>query len=356
MKKYNFENWNEKLNHFCEWSHIKSKLIYSSKKIDIPDISVMIPTYNRTIYLKESIDSVLNQHFSGKYNIIVVDNCSEDESVSQCMEHYCQKYDNILYYRNDENIGMTGNWNRCIELAKSKWMVILHDDDMMKENYLEIVYSIAQKSHCTFAGVFQEKLVQIPENKNQGKAFNRGLANAQKILNFLRNGKPFLITHEDVFQYVSPSAGCWFMDKDFSMKLGGYNAEYDGGLDTVFNLRHAWNGKSIIIPQFLMVRRVADNATLKDSLQLNTVGFLYGLGNYFLQNCRNRKKYKKILDISTVYMAYGIKKKYNGKFEVKNILSKLGVDEKILKMNYYTIYFLNAFLLAKLIFRKDVCK
>ena len=43
----------------------------------------------------------------------------------------------ISYYKNKENLGMFGNWNRCLELARGEWVCILHSDDKIMPNYIE---------------------------------------------------------------------------------------------------------------------------------------------------------------------------------------------------------------------------
>ena len=46
----------------------------------------------------------------------------------------------IRYYRNDENIGLCGNWNRASMLAKGKYIVMLHDDDMISCKLLTVLH------------------------------------------------------------------------------------------------------------------------------------------------------------------------------------------------------------------------
>ena len=44
-----------------------------------------------------------------------------------------------MYMKNEENIGMFGNWNRALEVTRTKYVVLLHDDDWLTENYIETV-------------------------------------------------------------------------------------------------------------------------------------------------------------------------------------------------------------------------
>lgn len=76
----------------------------------------MIPTYKRMSLLDKAIHSVTNQMTNYNYEIVVVDN-NPDTPICE-IEMLLRKYSNNLsYYKNEENIGMFGNWNRCVLLA-----------------------------------------------------------------------------------------------------------------------------------------------------------------------------------------------------------------------------------------------
>lgn len=98
-----------------------------------PKVGVCIPTYNRAGYLREAIDSVLAQSYQD-YELLVVDNASTDHT-SRVVGSYNDP--RISYHRNESNIGMVGNWNRCLELAKGEYVAILHDDDLWLPRFLE---------------------------------------------------------------------------------------------------------------------------------------------------------------------------------------------------------------------------
>ena len=86
-----------------------------------------IPTYNHAAYLRESIQSVLDQTFQD-FELIIVDDASVDDTpeIVQGLEDK-----RIRCYRNLKNIGQTPNWNRCLELARGEYITIFHDDDVM---------------------------------------------------------------------------------------------------------------------------------------------------------------------------------------------------------------------------------
>ncbi len=90
-------------------------------------VSVIIPTYNRARYLKECIDSVLNQGFMN-LEIIVCDNASTDNT-TQIINSFNDK--RIFYYRNNTNLGATKNYNKVLSYVTGDFIQIFGDDDVM---------------------------------------------------------------------------------------------------------------------------------------------------------------------------------------------------------------------------------
>ena len=70
-----------------------------------PLLSICIPTYNRSAYLRRSIESLICQpeFLDGRVEIVVSDNASQDDTGS-VVKVYCDRFDNVSYYRNSENV------------------------------------------------------------------------------------------------------------------------------------------------------------------------------------------------------------------------------------------------------------
>lgn len=92
-----------------------------------PKISVCIPSYNCASFLAEAIDSVMAQSYTD-FELLVIDDCSSDSS-AEIIAGYAEKDPRIVYLRNETNLGMVANWNRCIELAKGEYIHYLFADD-----------------------------------------------------------------------------------------------------------------------------------------------------------------------------------------------------------------------------------
>lgn len=98
-----------------------------------PLISILMPTYNYGEFIKEAIDSVLEQDFVD-FELIISDNASTDnteEIVSQYLSD-----DRVVYSRNSENLGMLGNVIKIISLAKGEYCAALCSDDYFLPKHL----------------------------------------------------------------------------------------------------------------------------------------------------------------------------------------------------------------------------
>lgn len=87
-----------------------------------PLVSICIPTYNRSIYLRQSLERYIveKEFIDGKVEIVISDNASTDDT-KMVVEEYIKKYKNIRYYRNTENIR-----DKNFPLALSRGSGILH--------------------------------------------------------------------------------------------------------------------------------------------------------------------------------------------------------------------------------------
>ncbi|MDD5440310.1 MAG: glycosyltransferase [Candidatus Omnitrophica bacterium] len=90
-------------------------------------ISVCIPTYNRAGFLRQAIESVLAQTCQD-FELIIVDNCSRDMT-PDIVRGFTDR--RVRYCRNAKNIGMSANWNRCLDMAAGEYVAVFHDDDIM---------------------------------------------------------------------------------------------------------------------------------------------------------------------------------------------------------------------------------
>lgn len=96
--------------------------------------SVMVPTYNCSLYLKETLESILHQD-QGKDNmqIEVVDDCSTDSNVEELVEKIGRG--RITFFRHKQNVGSLRNFETCINRARGKLIHLLHGDDKVEVGF-----------------------------------------------------------------------------------------------------------------------------------------------------------------------------------------------------------------------------
>lgn len=113
-------------------------------------ITVAIPTYNGSAFLEQTVESVILQTLEVE-GILIIDDASEDNTVKKARE-IIEKYSNskMSLFINEKNIGYQANWNRCFDLCKTKYLVILHQDDMLKRNSCERLVTF-HKDHPALA-------------------------------------------------------------------------------------------------------------------------------------------------------------------------------------------------------------
>ena len=240
---YNEYDFFNRDNHFARYENVKSKLLYGRPKKNA-QLSIVMPVYNRTQYIRESIESAINQNTTYIYNVIVVDNTEENDSIYDIVKTYSE--DEVMYYKNEKNIGMFGNWNRCIELADTPWIAMLHDDDKLMPDYVETILNIITAyPDCVGVGVDHNYINDSSEVFIQGVDF----------------GGVKKLKTKDYYLDVCPThiAGFAFK-KDEAMDIGGFDEDYYPSSDANFMCKlHVLKGNVWKINKTLLQYRVASN-------------------------------------------------------------------------------------------------
>jgi glycosyltransferase involved in cell wall biosynthesis len=100
-----------------------------------PSVSICVPTYNGEKYIQECLDSILTQTFTD-FEVLIVDDQSSDNTLNIARE-YSEKDQRIKVIQNEKNLGLVGNWNRCVELANGEWIKFVFQDDLIAPECLE---------------------------------------------------------------------------------------------------------------------------------------------------------------------------------------------------------------------------
>jgi len=96
-------------------------------------VTVFMPVYNAELYLKQAIDSVLNQTYK-EFELLIIEDASTDHSL-QILKSYSDP--RIEIYLNEKNMGISYTRNRGLELCNTEYMALLDDDDIAMPYRLE---------------------------------------------------------------------------------------------------------------------------------------------------------------------------------------------------------------------------
>ncbi len=102
---------------------------------DRPLVSVVIPTLNRCGSLLETIDSVRNQDADFSVEIVVIDNCSTDETEATLT---APEYADVRYIRHPSRISRVSNFMFAFRAARGEYVQILYDDEVMFQGNLRV--------------------------------------------------------------------------------------------------------------------------------------------------------------------------------------------------------------------------
>ena len=117
-------------------------------------VSVIMPSYNTGRYIKESIESVINQTYTD-WELIIVDDCSTDNTDEVVAEFSDER---IKYLKNDKNSGAAISRNYAMREAKGKWIAFLDSDDIWVPEKLEKQLKFMNDNGIFFSYTNYEKI------------------------------------------------------------------------------------------------------------------------------------------------------------------------------------------------------
>ena len=117
--------------------------------VEMPLVSVVIPTYNCERYIKQCLESLLSQTYKN-IEIIVCDDCSTDSTFSILREY--ESKGAIILLKNEKNKRQAYSRNRCIRKASGDYIIMQDGDDFAEASRVELLLSILLKEDVDFVG------------------------------------------------------------------------------------------------------------------------------------------------------------------------------------------------------------
>ena len=227
--------------------NVRSNLIWGINDSENYKLSFFIPTFCRAKTITETIESILNQDTEVHFKIVIVDNNPERNDETEIALSAYQNNPYICYYKNEINIGMVGNWNRGYELIKSEWVSMVHDDDLISDDYVKMIQPLLTKDKDAVfckSQYFSDEI--IPIDKNEPMVVRKVL------LRELAGGNIFFIIGN-------------VMRRSCVIDLGGFNITANVCADYLFFSKMTLHKSVYMISKTLTYYRVAINEGLKIS-------------------------------------------------------------------------------------------
>lgn len=141
-------------------------------------VSVIMPSWNTSNFIAESIQSVIDQTYEN-WELIIVDDCSTDNT-DEVVAEFTDK--RIRYFKNKENSGAALSRNRALREARGEWIAFLDSDDLWNPDKLEHQINFMNEHGYTLSYTEYEKIdeeskplriyVSGPEKVNKHKIYN----------------------------------------------------------------------------------------------------------------------------------------------------------------------------------------
>lgn len=133
----------EERNPLHDWDHVHSAQVFQGRDVAHPLLTIVITVYKRHDHLLDAISSALSQSIGAPIEILVVDDDPASQKLSGILEGMpALAARNFRYFVNDRNLGLFGNWNRGISLARAPWVTILNDDDLLDGDCMTRLFGV----------------------------------------------------------------------------------------------------------------------------------------------------------------------------------------------------------------------
>ncbi len=255
--------------------------------VNLPRVSIMIPTYNQKKYILRAIESALSQDYEN-IEIVVVDDNSQDETQAVIEEFLGKKKDyRIRYFRNEYNLGILRNYRKSLyECTSGDWVINLDGDDFFVDTgfiSMAIKLALEDKSIVLVFGNYCE--------------FNE---DSSSSINIMNSKLPIIMDGEDFLMRYSRDEIYWnhnsiIYNRASAMRIGFYwdsnvpRNDWESFLRLIIN-NHVGHVKSIAAAwtqhEFNETRR------LDIKKYLNNFALIKGISEFALANGMESLKVK----------------------------------------------------------------
>ena len=232
-------------------------------------ITILIPTYNGSAYIEETLLSALNQ--TRKADVVIV---SDDNSIDDTLE-ICSRYkDKISIHKNVNGpSGFVQGWNNAIKLVDDGYIAILHQDDLLAPTFLEEIERTIEQNpdvrHFFAPCNYIDGNGSVKREPDYCDGTVRRYSGIDYVEAYLSYGSPNIhrcpgvVTHKSIFdkcQYRKEAGH--IADDDFFYRVGQYT-DVVGILKPLASYREHCNSETGALEDAKLVSRLANDYLLQ---------------------------------------------------------------------------------------------
>lgn len=311
-----------------------------------PKVSVIMAVYNGEKYLKECIDSILNQTFSD-FEFIIINDGSTDKT-EEIVKNAMKKDKRIKLISNKENRGRAVARNQGLKIANGEYIAVIDSDDIALPQRLE------------------KQVKFLDENQDVGLVgtWFYVIDEDGKIIGKEKNPVSDEMIREKILKAMPFCHSSLMWRKECIEKVGGYRKEFSLSQDYDLVLRISEKYKVANIPEFLCMRRYHPDAiTVIKKREQEKFGKLAQIlaeerrlyGKDSLEIPEKREKILKLIEsfgdseknprkqLSQIYKGYGLGKLILGEKESARYSFKKAIENNPFNFKLYIFLILSYF-------------
>ncbi|MCX6907889.1 MAG: glycosyltransferase [Verrucomicrobia bacterium] len=206
-----------------------------------PKYSIAIPAYNRREYLRQAIQSVLEQTVSD-WEVVVSDDCSTQD-LAAVVEAFNDS--RVSYHRSPDHLGATKNSQRAVNLSKGQYVITLNSDDLLLPKCLERVGACLDQNPG-FGAVYCS-VTYLKDGRVSG---------CQHVPNIQHADAEVLAAQPWLEKYVGTTPSCCAFRKEAFERISGYRTFLRFAYDWDFYMRMLRLGGGVIfLPEIIGIYR-----------------------------------------------------------------------------------------------------
>jgi glycosyltransferase involved in cell wall biosynthesis len=214
-----------------------------------PKYSVVIPTYNSSQFIRCALDSALSQRVdSDIVEILAIDDASTDGTVGILRTYESR----VSLLENAVNLGLVGNWNRCLQQSAGEYVVVLHGDDQLSPDFLAEMGAVLDRDPAIAMAVCRGTFID-----------ELNAATGEQQSAFAKEG----VVEDGAIQLLTDArilTACVLMRRSFYERYGYFDSSLEFVPDFEMWLRVATYGKLYYLDRTLAKsRRHGSNLSLK---------------------------------------------------------------------------------------------